>query len=1673
MTEEYTIEKHLVFTNQIIKLFNYRDIDLIEDQNEKKIFSYKDHGGKEFAELKGINNLTDIPKFNFTISPKKVQEIFISWFHNNEIVRESEYGDGIFMGYIVPEMMSRQSSTSEKISVVLESEAENSPLKLELNDFFTHHARHLQGLVNAFIESNKTIVMSELYNLNSLFDWLLLYSSSFRENENVFNIVYENTVFTEMCTQDFDQLVKFLNRMPLGRNQHSIVTSMMSYEKKALYFVDKFGLLNFWKIILDKDMAQTNLQLFFNLGRICNGNNFSKFVPDNDNVHKNEIIDLINNFRTDTGKNIMHIFMACCGPTTIGYLLSHMTNTSLISIKIFFDNFSFLLNQKDNNGTYPISYVSAEMYSSLLDKNIISIHNLHQISQYNLPFLMNSKKVMDLLDYSIENTNIIGNAIIYRKAVSQQNNYNDMIILKSYMKSMTNEQFYEAFNTKIKLYSYDNEYPFFVVLWLFELLEPKIIAEKYPFMLGYKISTQKHGYKLTDVKYDVEILKEIFNLHKHSKMHMKYILMYLESVKKSYSFDPNFYSYLGSILSHIISENDMTDLINEFIDTFSYYYMEVILESGEEFNEFYNILKQYDNIIEKITRDILNKLAESNDKKILSNISKKIKDLYFSNKQTVSNIIKQNNNWFIWNSLFESNYKDKNLTEITVDIISSDNQKAHELINSEEQILPLIHISENISNGKSNYFLEDFCKNGNQFIKYAIQSYDVNTIKALVDLSDFGWHDLYEGFINIFKSLNDQNVMRNQTDKYTKFLDWMFIKLQQNDFHEKFIKYNNCCLTARYFVGTIFLRYIISLFSAKIITYELYSKNNEYHQFLRLFYFLKNDHAIYNLNSYMDLLNDQELSKLLQLDKFNNFNESCILLDFAGDINKNKRVYTNFQKFWNGKRIKYVENLKNIYDHDLLIQIINNLITIKFFENNEIIPLMEFTNDNTILENVLEKYKVTNILDDFKFDNKLYQILFKNLDNFITFVKYLCNCNDDELNILVINAECNDYNLIKSICETCEEKEYYSEYMLQLLVRCKSPEYLNEHTISLNCKKNNKYFELLNEYIKMCILTKTKIKCQNEIIKTFPSLILLFNDFNERIKNLDILIITEIVKETIDNKPMITKEQQDFTLNYVGNISFENLAIVLENIIQISSYIIYNIDLVIKAIRQNKNILQQLIKCDGCPEKIIKLENSNGDFELMTIPISKINFKTAEQFVNNLTSEDLISLNKRGNLKIIHFLHDPYIRYLVKRQDINKLFENNKIGPVIFDEMVKSVISKQFYEIINELSCYLLGDEHTYFGTAGVNSKDDVTINCYGTRGNNFLMELLELSLSHDTHENLVSDLFEYLKDKVENFFCKKILEHKNYDGNSILFLSVKHDKIFRKMFKLYFEHLGINSLMESNNSNETLLMFVIKYNPSLVYGLLSNDNIKENNNYVYANSGSVLTHTILYCEEVDVFSNLINWKNMTPDVYDVTDKVKIYDWDTKKYTNVNLSAEMMACIFNKEMFKLILNQDKNNIGDNIAQIGNNQYDIFEISYLYEPESFQYLLGSKHTYDNFPNQKHKQFFLEYSELQPASWHILVSSNFYKPDLYKQNELNTLKSWTLNPNNIKTSEIARYIQTKNEPYTTQQDMCQICLLFKKKIMYECHEHLSCVMCCYRSENCPICHNEGYERIKVFN
>jgi len=109
------------------------------------------------------------------------------------------------------------------------------------------------------------------------------------------------------------------------------------------------------------------------------------------------------------------------------------------------------------------------------------------------------------------------------------------------------------------------------------------------------------------------------------------------------------------------------------------------------------------------------------------------------------------------------------------------------------------------------------------------------------------------------------------------------------------------------------------------------------------------------------------------------------------------------------------------------------------------------------------------------------------------------------------------------------------------------------------------------------------------------------------------------------------------------------------------------------------------------------------------------------------------------------------------------------------------------------------------------------------------------------------------------------------------------------------------------------------------------------------------------------------------------------------------------------------------------------------------------------------------FFSRNYKIQPASWFHYTKSKLYVDTITNQYAI----SYYLRPGSHIDS-IASIVQAKQECATTMADVCTICSVAKKKILYGCRLHMTCVSCACTIEKCPDCrNNEIDKKIKIFD
>ena len=1694
----FSFNDYMRLTNQMIKVANREGYDLVEsDQVVSNLFKFKNYDIINDVTEYNSQTLQQMPRYDIP------REITMQWFKQGETEIEQGY-DGMFVGYVLSELTSKQEKLFENVrEIALVAESANSALRTEFEEFCKYYCIHVQGLFEEFITSKTTINLNNEINLFALFDWIVLYSASYRSFE-LFNVIYENTCFPELFQTNFEQFVELFNRTANTGRNHSIIDVITRNITAVNVIINKFGRLNVWKILLNKSELVSNTKCsYFNIfSSYCEILFNSNLMPKENDEDYEQILGLILDFRDADGKNIMHLILLSL------FSGRNMTSTNVANfnqnVKIF-DHLIQLTYEVDNNGVYPHMFVHPNNIDFLLNTRLVNISNLVMFSSNKMCTLRNPQFAPLLksnIKYLVKNKleDLINMAI----CVFDEKSYEiiKMVAKEFYDAQLGTPEITNILIKKINYRIFNQEYPIFAILGccgiINSLLEfanksplniqcvPVVkavedILQQYPFLFNFAIESQKGYYRMTNI--DNQSCENIIGFLAEDQSNHVYILNFLNSIKGT----TNEFSHttMNKILELVLIPTILLAGSNNDIflehDGIIILWMTKLFTIFDKMDRDMFYVKPFfnDKTFGKVIESIMFLLK--NDKSInVSMLVSLLDKCYEYNKKVTSELIVNSPDWVLWNCVKED------FSNITTKIITDNNYKITDQIIDDEMLLTTLHTltkyyPDIFSCLLACGYFDDFCTKKSNLVSDACVNYNTSVVFSLMLLKDFDFECIPDLLDRAFYF----HIHDGENTKAAKFLELFFTNFKYENgiytwTHNR-IQVDNIVQTfLKNFVTNAHNRFITipvknqssdSIMSevsnqCRDITRLIFKKNlitpqlcgPEKYQLVLTTIIEKDETLFYNLNldyeQFLTNLNDfYDLDNIVTNQQFENsaiFKILCCC--HFSRYNLKIAELKTFLKTFNDI-IFSEKNLANEIRADMLC----GLIELEIPNIDNIKKILEI---RTIVcptyKLILKHCLISDILGTSSFESRcslLYKPIFSDVDCFDELICHFVNITDidssgTELSDIKIHERQYSYNLMKDLCELAKEYTYMSINLINLIMRFGDPLLITDTMITFmldndNCKTIH---WTAYDYVNLCCSLKLEPLKAECLYKTFPNTLLCMENLEKKLKLVDINTITQLFRFRPSDK------QECEILNYVkNNLTQPDLILALEHITIFSQFMFENMNLILTVVKTNPSVLQRLVNAKNCPPDMLLTEDSNGDFQLMAIPVSKISADTAKIFIDLLTTSNLTSVNKRGNFKILHFLHDPYIGHILQRKDVQLLFSNKKIGPIVFKSLMESVINKSLAEIV-EVFPENIRTRSEYIDPVG----------------NNFYMLLLSLLQECDTLCE-VSDVINMLKSEAN---LKDILLHKNYNGNNLLFLSAHYDNLCAEFIKMYIEIVGLESLMDANNSNETFLMYVIRHNPNLLYGLLNNPDIRRDQNYVYVNTGSILTHAIEYCEDVDTFDSLFKWINISQNPLDNTQQVSIFDWTTRKHLKINMSVEFMACVFNKDIFKLLLDLSTSNITKNTLLIGETSYDIFEIAYLYEPESFQYLCGSKYLYANFPNERHKNFMYANSKVQPGSWFKFVSSANYNNNLYTPDQQYVL-DWSIRPQNIKSSAIARYIQTKNEPSTNKDDKCEVCYVYKKKIMYNCYKHLTCVVCCYKSENCPFCRNTGQERLKIFD
>lgn len=1619
---------------------------------------------------------------------------------------ENDQDESDRMLYFNIEMSSKLSLFFERIREII---FVDSAYSQETRDTFEMYCGKFTKSLMTFFTHLSTRKKYIKCDFSQICDWMMIYYSCFFD-EALFPLFLVETNF---CFSP--RFEEFLFRSTDATDaRKNLFHKICNEEKLFQTFVDFLGKKRIWELLSTQNEEQKNFGINILASKY---KNLLKIFPGNDT--DNEIINIIRNFRGKNNMNVMHYMYIY----TFTNSDIELTADELIFIRAKMSSFLELKYLNDATGDRPDSYLigNYDNINLLLESEIISLSDLcigfkkgdieyqsHVMNQRLLTILeadyltnlvsSHTEHMVNILVHS----NLNNNTEDDEDEDEDDNLSNDDILdkIKNYIMSSDNSDICrERLTQKIKIFGYDDEYPLVAYMGILNQLEEMLTENKfndvisdllitYPFILPFRFLESGHRIKNFRNVYDVLI----------ENNEVTYLLKYLDVLLESRKILDNLKSSSMKVIT-------IHDLVTKLID-YAFKHDEIYKN-----NNF--VLSTIAHIYDAVFFTEENKVTSNNVSNLLDDVLNKYPESF---EIVLSRIV----NIFIGHSPDVENDDDDNDNDIVQEMSCS----------LDKIIIPFYNKNkfmgaDILSNKKLFVFKCTCCTEStnllidlmeNESVKFSRESIFGDTPAELeTTLSHYGSHNngilvyhklidtghLNNVYLTHYDKINDilkqKNVATTSAivllpgfDSLTLFNTETFLSAVTS--HD--ISYVKWCL-GYYDPPTEFKKNFIH----KIILDDLTSESSqilcltsEMIQILYKYRFFSpetigNDYnkltkIIIGLGegvTFGKILSDIEpdnVSQLLNISVTNDDIDLVMLSILKYDCKIYERLFDSCDIFL--EHTKKISSLLLITltaddgdDTSLRENKLCSLLDKKIFCEEDICEKILknkiYTSNATIIKSLLDNYDIiqlVKILNDgsFLIDYlKLTPADTFNLKHFLLMLLGYINKNEQVDELLEM--------LIKLILEIDYKWDLNTTLIFfKLIINVNIQNYkLIDETISnlnnlisgdIGSDMEVQIKSVFEEYISLCVKNDLEIIKSDIIFDMCPQFVLLQNDYDKSIDYIKSMPMEKLIK--VVNSNLITVEIQDFILK--GIQSSESNSDTLVNFLKCinieSPFITDNIHMILAIMMSDRSVYENFIKKKICLDKCLYEKDKNGDY-LIFFSLSAVDADTFSKFMENVNMKELMSPNLRGKLRISHLCKESVISHMD-----NDLMDKLIIEILMkYDLLEKSTMGKKIYKFVVRCLSTRLDECDAIVKIIPEKIK-------YLTDENNKNIFMMLFDIGQFFHKSIVKSLKALPSDEKIN-----VLKHSDNEGNNLLFYFVKNSSLINEMVDLYVATFGQNVLFESNNDNETLLMRSLKFNTDSVTSLLNNKHIGREQNYVYENTGCIMSYAALYCDSVAPFEQLLSWKHLDSNYLRLSQDIdQPYDWTSdddplRSLINVNANTLIIISIKRPDILKKLLNQNidiTEDLNNSFLKIGENNYSITELAYLYEPDSFHCLLGSKY----FNKIKYNfSFFLKNADVQPASWYHYLQSNEFRSSNHANSEFYGLHS-NLRPNYI--DSVSHYIQTKHEPLTSKSDRCDICLTGKKKIMFGCHKHLTCVRCSFKMEVCSNCRHDG-DKIKVFD
>lgn len=325
-------------------------------------------------------------------------------------------------------------------------------------------------------------------------------------------------------------------------------------------------------------------------------------------------------------------------------------------------------------------------------------------------------------------------------------------------------------------------------------------------------------------------------------------------------------------------------------------------------------------------------------------------------------------------------------------------------------------------------------------------------------------------------------------------------------------------------------------------------------------------------------------------------------------------------------------------------------------------------------------------------------------------------------------------------------------------------------------------------------------------------------------------------------------------------------------------------------------------------------------------------------------------------------------------------------------------------------------------------------------------------------------------------------LVDENYNCIGYYLMKYRQELFKNLMFQNYIVN-NINYLNKININNETLLMVMIRNSKDpnieeLIEWLINKKLINSTNSYGETNSGSLLSYALKYNH--DLFNPLINILQLLESCIDITDYItNLIDINCENYKSdkIKLNLVEIATVLSSETLQILirkLNRRKlREIFNEKFKINKKNYNLLLLAMYNNPESVEVLTNQDICDDNYIQDTLKLIdkIEDILEFQPGSFYYLQKSTKFK----KYITLNLEEHFygfnyknKLTPENI--NSVEHYIVGKQE-FDNNYIICELCMLYKPKVIFTECRHKFCIVCALKSKNCQFCRAEVSDENKI--